>query len=51
VIILIFAAIITPPDIVTQFLIGLPVLVLYEISIWISRRANKKYYSEEDSAT
>ncbi len=46
VIILIFAAIITPPDIVTQFLIGLPVLVLYEISIHISKRANKKYYSE-----
>lgn len=47
IIILIFAAIITPPDIVTQFLIGLPVFFLYEASIHISRRANKKYHKEE----
>ncbi len=38
VVILIMAAIITPPDIVTQFLIGIPVYFLYEISIVISRR-------------
>lgn len=38
IIILILAAIITPPDIVTQFLIGIPVYFLYEISILISKR-------------
>lgn len=38
VIILILAAIITPPDIITQFLIGLPLFLLYEISIVISKR-------------
>lgn len=38
VVILIMAAIITPPDIVTQFLIGIPVYFLYEISIIISKR-------------
>lgn len=38
VVILIMAAIITPPDIVTQFLIGIPVYFLYEISIVISKR-------------
>ena len=43
VIILLFAAIITPPEIVTQILIGIPVLVLYEISIFISGRARKQY--------
>jgi sec-independent protein translocase protein TatC len=42
VVILILAAIITPPDIITQFMIGIPVFFLYEISIWISRRVHKK---------
>ena len=46
IIILILAAIITPPDVVTQFLIGIPVFILYEISIHIAKRGNKKYYSE-----
>lgn len=43
IIILLFAAIITPPDVVTQFLIGLPVFMLYELSIHISKKAYKKY--------
>ncbi len=42
VIILVLAAIITPPDIVTQFLIGIPVYFLYEVSIVISRRVQPK---------
>ena len=37
-IILAMSAMITPPDIVTQFLIGIPLFILYEISIVISRR-------------
>lgn len=46
VIILLFAAIITPPEVVTQILIGIPVLILYEISIFVAGRANKKYNSD-----
>ena len=46
VIILIMAAIITPPDVVTQFLIGCPLYILYEISIVISRRVVKKQEQE-----
>ena len=42
IIILILAAIITPPDIITQFMIGVPVFFLYEVSIWISRRVVKQ---------
>ena len=38
VVILIVAAIITPPDPTTQFLIGVPLYILYEISIMISQR-------------
>ena len=36
--ILVLAAMITPPDVVTQFLIGIPLYALYEISIIISKR-------------
>ncbi len=46
IIILILAAIITPPDVITQFLIGIPVFILYEISILISRRTVKKYRND-----
>lgn len=42
VIILLAAAIITPPDVVTQFLIGIPLYILYEISIFIAQRIEKQ---------
>src|SRR5690625_131508 len=35
--ILILAAIITPPDIASQVIVAIPILILYEISIYISR--------------
>lgn len=38
ILILIFSAIITPPDIVSQILVAFPVLILYNISIIISRK-------------
>lgn len=38
VIILIVSGIITPPDVLTQFLIGIPIYMLYEVSILISQR-------------
>lgn len=47
VLILILAAVITPPDILTQILIGIPVFVLYEISIYISKRVHKKYHKND----
>ena len=40
--ILIIAAVITPPDLTSQVLVALPVLVLYEVSIVISRRVVKR---------
>lgn len=46
VIILVLAAVITPPDVLTQFLIGIPIFILYEISIIIARRTRKKYFDE-----
>jgi sec-independent protein translocase protein TatC len=40
--ILLLAALITPPDVVTQFLIGIPLFFLYEISIIVSGRVVKR---------
>tara|TARA_B100000767_G_scaffold79167_1_gene75862 strand:- start:731 stop:1543 length:813 start_codon:yes stop_codon:yes gene_type:complete len=37
VIVLIFAAVITPPDIASQVIVAIPVIVLYQVSIFISR--------------
>ncbi len=36
VIVLIVAAVITPPDVASQVIVAIPVLLLYEVSIWIS---------------
>ncbi|GJM35808.1 MAG: Sec-independent protein translocase protein TatC [Saprospiraceae bacterium] len=44
--ILAMAAILTPPDVVTQFLIGIPLYILYEASIFISRRVQKQNEKE-----
>lgn len=41
--ILVLASILTPPDVVTQVLIALPLYILYEISVFIAKRAQKKY--------
>ena len=42
VIVLIVSAIITPPDIASQIIVAIPVVILYEISIHISRAVIKK---------
>lgn len=42
VVILLLSGIITPPDIFSQIMVCIPLLALYEISIAISRRVNKK---------
>lgn len=38
----VFAAILTPPDVVSQVLLLLPVLALYEVSVLIARRVHVK---------
>lgn len=37
VVVLILAAVITPPDILSQIIVAIPIVVLYEVSIWISK--------------
>ncbi|MEM1327685.1 MAG: twin-arginine translocase subunit TatC [Bacteroidota bacterium] len=46
ILILVAAAAITPPDVITQFLIGVPLYFLYEISIIISKRVVAKQAKE-----
>ena len=40
----IFGAIFTPPDIISQVLLALPILFLYEIGLFISKRSVFKRY-------
>ncbi|MEM7103433.1 MAG: twin-arginine translocase subunit TatC [Bacteroidota bacterium] len=44
--ILVVAAVITPPDVITQFLIGVPLYILYELSIYISAREARRFEAE-----
>jgi sec-independent protein translocase protein TatC len=39
---LIIAAIITPPDVTSQLVVSMPILLLYEISIWVVASVEKK---------
>ncbi|MFO7773774.1 MAG: twin-arginine translocase subunit TatC [Dehalococcoidia bacterium] len=41
------AAILTPPDILTQIMLGLPLIALYELSIWLARLVGKKRQSAQ----
>lgn len=49
VIIVIVAGIITPPDIISQIIVSLPLLILYEVSILLSSRVAKDLKKEEDA--
>ena len=40
--ILILSALITPPDLISQVIVGIPILILYEIGIFVSKRVEKR---------
>lgn len=42
VVIVIFAAVITPPDVVSQLMVTLPLVLLYELSIFLARGIERK---------
>lgn len=50
VIVLILSAVITPPDITSQIIVALPVLVLYQVSIYISKVVLKRQARRERKA-
>lgn len=47
VVILVLSAIITPPDVISQIIIAMPIMVLYETGIMIAKRLEKKKALEE----
>lgn len=44
---LIIAAVVTPPDVVSQVIVCIPMLIIYEASIWIAAIVGKKKQLEE----
>jgi sec-independent protein translocase protein TatC len=46
----VLAAILTPPDVITQVMMAGPLIVLYEISIIIASVAGKKKVAEDETA-
>ena len=47
-IIFIVAAILTPPDVVTQVMMAGPLLLLYELSIWVAKVFGRKPLDLQD---
>jgi len=45
------AGILTPPDALSQFALAVPVLALYEISIWLVRASEKKRAQPDQGTT
>ena len=44
----VFAAILTPPDVISQILLATPTLILYEVSIYLARLIEKKRAKDGD---
>jgi sec-independent protein translocase protein TatC len=42
IIVLVLAAIITPPDVISQIIVAIPIMILYEMSIWIAVLMERK---------
>lgn len=47
VIIVIVAGVITPPDVISQVIVSVPLLILYEVSIWLSAKVVKEVELEQ----
>lgn len=47
VVVLILSAIITPPDVASQIVVAVPILILYQVSIYISKRVLKREAKKE----
>lgn len=50
VLILILSAVITPPDVASQIIVAIPVLILYEVSIFISKIVVKREKKKKETA-
>ena len=48
VVVLILSAVITPPDVASQIVVAVPILILYQVSIYISRIVLKRQAKKEE---
>jgi sec-independent protein translocase protein TatC len=46
----VIAAVVTPPDVLSQLFLAVPLVVLYEIGIWVSMFVKPRTRGEEDAA-
>jgi sec-independent protein translocase protein TatC len=44
---LILAGVITPPDVISQVICTIPLMLLYEISIWLTAKVQREKALEE----
>ena len=44
--VLVLAALITPPDIASQIIVAIPIVILYQVSIFISKIVVKRNHNE-----
>jgi sec-independent protein translocase protein TatC len=51
VLIFVVAAVLTPPDVLSQILMAIPLIALYEISIWVSKLAGRREVNQRDGFT
>jgi len=51
VVIFLVAAIITPPDVVSQVMVAVPMIALYQVSIFLSRLVRRRKQTEEENET
>jgi len=49
VLILVVAAVVTPPDVISQMIVTIPLVILYEVSILISKRITKRNLKKEQN--
>lgn len=47
VLLVLVAALITPPDFVSNILVAIPLIVLYEVSVWLSGRVYRKVQAQD----
>jgi sec-independent protein translocase protein TatC len=45
--VLILAAVITPPDLISQVIVAIPITLLYEVGIFVSARVEKNMIKEQ----
>lgn len=46
----IIAAVVTPPDVLSQFMLAVPLCILYEMGLWIAKSIERKRVDDEDEA-